>query len=75
MVAVTYTAGYFWETLAEPLPEDRWEGPVGFIHRVAHNLYLRKHEDRTEIENYLCGPPMMLRAVERMLDSPGWTPR
>jgi Na+-transporting NADH:ubiquinone oxidoreductase subunit F len=62
----TYTVA-----LSEPLPEDRWEGPVGFIHQVAHDLYLSRHEDPGEIEYYLCGPPMMLRAVERMLDSLG----
>jgi Na+-transporting NADH:ubiquinone oxidoreductase subunit F len=65
----TYTVA-----LSEPLPEDRWEGPVGFIHQVAHDLYLSRHEDPGEIEYYLCGPPMMLRAVERMLDSLGVDP-
>jgi Na+-transporting NADH:ubiquinone oxidoreductase subunit F len=47
---------------------------VGFIHQVAHDLYLGKHEDPTEIEYYLCGPPMLLRAVEKMLDSLGVDP-
>jgi len=65
----TYTVA-----LSEPLPEDHWDGPVGFIHQVAHDLYLSRHEDPTEIEYYLCGPPMMLRAVERMLDSLGVDP-
>ncbi len=57
--------------LSDPLPEDRWDGPVGFIHQVAHDLYLSRHEDPTEIEYYLCGPPAMLRATERMLESLG----
>jgi Na+-transporting NADH:ubiquinone oxidoreductase subunit F len=65
----TYTVA-----LSEPLPEDQWDGPVGFIHQVAHDLYLGQHEDPTEIEFYLCGPPMMLRAVEKMLDSLGVDP-
>jgi Na+-transporting NADH:ubiquinone oxidoreductase subunit F len=65
----TYTVA-----LSEPLPEDHWDGPVGFIHQVAHDLYLSQHEDPTEIEFYLCGPPMMLRAVEKMLDSLGVDP-
>jgi Na+-transporting NADH:ubiquinone oxidoreductase subunit F len=56
------------------LPEDHWDGPVGFIHQVAHDLYLSRHEDPTEIEYYLCGPPMMLWAVERMLNSLGVDP-
>jgi Na+-transporting NADH:ubiquinone oxidoreductase subunit F len=57
--------------LSEPQPEDRWEGPVGFIHQVAHDLYLKDHADPTEIEYYLCGPPMMIKAVMQMLDSLG----
>lgn len=65
----TYTVA-----LSEAQPEDRWEGPVGFIHQVAHDAYLSRHEDPTEIEYYLCGPPMMLRAVEKMLDGLGVGP-
>ena len=57
--------------LSEPQPEDNWAGPVGFIHQVAHDLYLKDHEDPTEIEYYLCGPPMMINAVMNMLDSLG----
>lgn len=57
--------------LSDPLPEDRWDGPVGYIHQVAYDLYLSRHEDPTEIEYYLCGPPPMLRATERMLESLG----
>jgi Na+-transporting NADH:ubiquinone oxidoreductase subunit F len=60
--------------LSEPQPEDNWEGPVGFIHQVAYDLYLSRHEDPTEIEYYLCGPPMMLSAVQKMLDSLGVEP-
>lgn len=57
--------------LSEPQPEDHWDGPTGFIHQVAHDLYLKDHEDPTEIEYYLCGPPMMINAVMTMLDSLG----
>lgn len=53
--------------LSEPLPEDRWEGPSGFIHSVVHDRYLKTHEDPTEIEYYLCGPPPMIAAVNKML--------
>ncbi|MFH1981647.1 MAG: NADH:ubiquinone reductase (Na(+)-transporting) subunit F [Pseudomonadota bacterium] len=60
--------------LSEPQPEDHWDGPVGFIHQVAHDLYLSEHEDPTEIEYYLCGPPMMISSVKRMLDSLGVDP-
>ena len=53
--------------LSEPLPEDNWIGAVGFIHQVVQDTYLKDHEDPTEIEYYLCGPPMMLSAVNKML--------
>lgn len=53
--------------LSEPLPEDNWDGPVGFIHQVVYDMYLKNHEDPTEIEYYLCGPPLMLSAVRKML--------
>jgi len=53
--------------LSEPLPEDNWKGLVGFIHQAVHDSYLKDHEDPTEIEYYLCGPPMMLSAVNKML--------
>lgn len=57
--------------LSEPLPEDNWDGPVGFIHQVVQDDYLFKHEDPDEIEYYLCGPPMMIDAVNKMLYNMG----
>ncbi len=53
--------------LSEPQPEDDWTGYVGFIHQVLLDNYLDHHEDPTEVEYYLCGPPMMLSAVNKML--------
>ena len=53
--------------LSEPLPEDNWDGPTGFIHSVIFEQYLSKHEEPEEIEYYLCGPPMMIAAVQKML--------
>ena len=53
--------------LSEPQPEDNWTGYVGFIHQVVQDNYLDQHLDPTELEYYLCGPPMMLSAVGRML--------
>jgi len=53
--------------LSEPQPEDQWDGPVGFIHQVVLEHYLKDHPDPDEIEYYLCGPPMMLEAVANML--------
>ena len=60
--------------LSDPQPEDNWEGLTGFIHQVAYDVYLKDHDDPTEIEYYLCGPPMMLQAVQQMLDSLGVEP-
>lgn len=53
--------------LSEPLPEDNWTGPVGFIHQVVFENYLKNHPEPEEIEYYLCGPPLMLSAVHKML--------
>jgi Na+-transporting NADH:ubiquinone oxidoreductase subunit F len=53
--------------LSEPQEEDNWTGYVGFIHQVLLDNYLDRHADPTEIEYYLCGPPMMLSAVNKML--------
>lgn len=57
--------------LSEPLPEDNWEGYVGFIHQVVLDNYLSKHSEPEDIEYYLCGPPMMNSAVFKMLDNLG----
>ncbi len=57
--------------LSEPLPEDNWTGPTGFIHKVLHDMYLRDHPAPEDIEYYLCGPPMMLTACTNMLHSLG----
>lgn len=53
--------------LSEPDPEDNWSGYTGFIHQVVQDEYLSKHEEPEEIEYYLCGPPMMNDAVQKML--------
>ena len=55
--------------LSDPLPEDNWTGDTGFIHMVLYDNYLKDHPAPEEIEYYMCGPPMMNTAVERML---GW---
>ena len=60
--------------LSDPLPEDNWEGDSGFIHQVLFDNYLENHEDSTEIEYYMCGPPMMMDACFTMLDSLGVEP-
>ncbi|MCP4747449.1 MAG: NADH:ubiquinone reductase (Na(+)-transporting) subunit F [Desulfobacteraceae bacterium] len=61
-------------SLSDPQPKDNWDGPVGYIHEVARDNYLCTHEDPTEIEYYLCGPPPMIFSVEEMLDNLGVEP-
>jgi Na+-transporting NADH:ubiquinone oxidoreductase subunit F len=60
--------------LSEPLPEDNWEGPTGFIHQVVYDTYLKNHPAPEDCEFYMCGPPMMNSAVLKMLDDLGVEP-
>tara|TARA_Y100001970_G_scaffold188660_1_gene229432 strand:- start:4913 stop:6145 length:1233 start_codon:yes stop_codon:yes gene_type:complete len=57
--------------LSDPMESDNWTGYTGFIHQVVLDNYLSKHEDPTEIEYYMCGPPMMNKAVTGMLHDLG----
>lgn len=57
--------------LSEPHPDDNWKGYTGFIHQVVYNEYLSKQEEPEDIEFYLCGPPMMNDAVQKMLSNLG----
>lgn len=57
--------------LSEPLPEDNWDGPTGFIHQVLYDNYLKDHPAPEDCEYYMCGPGMMSQAVLKMLDSIG----
>ncbi len=49
--------------LSSPEDDDDWSGLTGFIHNHLCDSYLCRHEDPTEIEYYLCGPPPMIDAV------------
>lgn len=60
--------------LSDPIDEDNWEGYTGFIHQVLYDNYLKDHEDPTEVEYYICGPPPMLSACINMLDGMGVEP-
>lgn len=53
--------------LSDPLPEDNWTGHTGFIHQVLLDEYLKKHPAPEDCEYYMCGPPMMNKAVIDML--------
>ncbi|GAA3978492.1 NADH:ubiquinone reductase (Na(+)-transporting) subunit F [Allohahella marinimesophila] len=57
--------------LSDPLPEDNWEGPTGFIHNVLLENYLKNHPAPEDCEYYMCGPPMMNAAVIKMLKDLG----
>jgi len=57
--------------LSEPMEEDNWTGSTGFIHQVLHDEYLNDHDDPNEVEYYMCGPPPMINACDKMLDSLG----
>lgn len=60
--------------LSEPLPEDDWEGETGFIHEVLYRRHLASHPAPEACDYYLCGPPMMVRALRDLLDELGVDP-
>ena len=53
--------------LSDALPEDEWDGYTGFIHQVLYDNYLKDHEAPEDCEYYMCGPPLMNKAVIAML--------
>jgi Na+-transporting NADH:ubiquinone oxidoreductase subunit F len=57
--------------LSEPKPEDKWTGYTGFIHQIIFDNYLKTIDNPEDIEYYLCGPPQMNDAVQKMLDELG----
>lgn len=57
--------------LSDPLSQDKWDGYKGFIHQVLYDQYLKGHPSPEDCEYYICGPPMMLTAVLKMLDDLG----
>lgn len=60
--------------LSDPLPEDNWDGPTGFIHNVLLENYLKGHPAPEDCEFYMCGPPMMNASVIKMLQDMGVEP-
>lgn len=46
----------------------------GFVHNVLYENYLKNHEDPEGCLYLMCGPPMMISAVVKMLDSLGVPP-
>jgi len=57
--------------LSEPQQEEKWEGMTGFIHQCLHDNYLVSHNNPSEIEYYLCGPPMMINIAVKMIEGFG----
>ncbi|NRQ40987.1 NADH:ubiquinone reductase (Na(+)-transporting) subunit F [Rheinheimera sp. YQF-2] len=57
--------------LSDPQPEDNWSGYTGFIHNVIYENYLKNHKAPEDCEFYMCGPPMMNKAVINMLKDLG----
>lgn len=60
--------------LSDPAAEDDWHGATGFVHQVALQNHLATHPAPQDCEYYLCGPPMMIRAVLAMLEDLGVSP-
>ncbi len=60
--------------LSDPRPGDGWDGPRGFIHSVVAERFLATHPAPEECEYYLCGPPLMIKAVLAMLSDAGVEP-
>ena len=60
--------------LSDPLPEDNWTGPTGFIHNVLYENYLKDHPAPEDCEYYMCGPPMMNAAVIKLMEDMGVEP-
>lgn len=60
--------------LSEPAPTDQWQGATGFIHEVLLDQYLKDHPAPEDCEYYLCGPPVMVKAVTAMLENLGVDP-
>lgn len=68
-------ANFSWTpALSEPAAADGWTGATGFIHDVVLERHLADHPAPEDCEYYLCGPPLMIKAVLAMLDEVGVDP-
>lgn len=47
---------------------------AGFVHNVMYETYLKNHEAPEDIKYFMCGPPMMVASVNKLLDSLGVQP-
>ena len=46
----------------------------GFVHQVMYDTYLKDHDAPEDIKYFMCGPPMMVASVNKLLDSLGVAP-
>jgi Na+-transporting NADH:ubiquinone oxidoreductase subunit F len=68
-------ANFSWTVaLSEPRPEDDWRGETGFIHEVLYRRHLAEHPAPEACDYYVCGPPLMVKAVRTLLDELGVDP-
>jgi len=62
--------GFNWvAALSEPDPD--WGGERGFIHTILRSEFLEQHDTVQSCDYYLCGPPLMIKAVVAELRSAG----
>ncbi len=47
---------------------------AGFVHNVMYETYLKDHDTPEDIKYFMCGPPMMVASVNKLLDSLGVPP-
>lgn len=73
-LAAHYSNFSWTPALSEPAPGDDWQGAAGFVHEVVLKRYLADHRAPEDCEYYLCGPPLMIKAVLAMLDEIGVDP-
>ncbi len=61
--------------MADPIADEAKEPyTVGFVHNVLYENYLKNHEAPEDCIYLMCGPPMMIDSVVKMLDSLGVPP-
>ena len=68
---------HFHLALDRPDPEADAAGvkyTAGFVHNVMNETYLKDHEAPEDIKYFMCGPPMMVDSVNKLLDSLGVAP-
>ncbi len=47
---------------------------AGFVHNVMFETYLKDHDAPEDIKYFMCGPPMMVASVNKLLDNLGVQP-